>query len=185
MSDDTDIKKEEITGPERYWIARNAEDYFRANFQAKIKTILVNGTEKDKSSELVNLMVISKSNAGGDITGIEVNAIVMDRCSHCKHSEVHSLFIFSLGRFPGCCAYIVSYHSSVWYTWRRKGFGMLMQEMKEAFARITNHGRMVCTVNKTNKEEIGLLKKSGWKAVDEGVNPKTENTVIMYIKELL
>lgn len=91
---------------------------------------------------------------------------------------------FSLQELPGCCGVIVSYWSEVTPTYRKKGIGAELLEIRMMAARAMKYGSMLATVDKSNDEEVVLLNRARWDKVKEFRNPRTQNLIEIYLVNL-
>lgn len=84
---------------------------------------------------------------------------------------------FVMQQLPGCCGICLSYHAIVGHTYRKKGLGTLLQQMRIQYAKELGFGLFMCTDFATNKGQRNILKKNGLKDVELFVNPRTNNPV--------
>lgn len=124
----------------------------------------------------------SKKDTPFDNGNHEVNATV--QLLAVKPGFIKDMAHFTLVSMPGCCGVMVSTKSEVDAALRRKGVGLLMQEMKEYIARRYRIGKLVATVIKGNKAEESLLLRAGWVAGQPFKNARTGNTIIEWEKVL-
>lgn len=92
---------------------------------------------------------------------------------------------YELNDFPGCSQIVVSNNALIYKHKRGKGRGQEAHHFKLKKAKIMGYDYMLCTVISTNAVQIHILEKNGWKKLDEFVSRKTENTVIIYGRQLL
>lgn len=91
---------------------------------------------------------------------------------------------FHLTMLPGCCGYLVSHESFVYYEFRRKGIATVLQSIKEEIAREEGYTHMMCTTMASNMSQNRILEKHGWTKVHEGVNGRTNNNLYMWVKHV-
>lgn len=84
---------------------------------------------------------------------------------------------FTLEKFPGCCGIYVSTGAMVWYEYRRKGIGTILNKMRIDIARAEGYGCLICTDIVDNKPQQKILAKNGWSQIHQFMNPRTGNNV--------
>ena len=91
---------------------------------------------------------------------------------------------FSMDVFPGCCAYAASYETNVTPRFRGKGIGTALQEVKAKLAKEAGFTHMLATCKKDNITQISILEKAGWEKLHDCVNKRTNNQLILWIKDV-
>ena len=89
---------------------------------------------------------------------------------------------FSLQELPGCCGVLVFYHASVAKDFRNRGLGKLLLRVREESAVKAGYTMGMCTVLKTNKEELSIL--ADWEEKHSFTNTRTGNEVKVLMKKL-
>jgi hypothetical protein len=89
---------------------------------------------------------------------------------------------FSLRPLPSCCGVLVSHQSYVTESWRGRGVGSVMQDMKTWLGRTLRIGKMIATVVEGNATEEHILRKYGWVSGAPFVNHRTGHTVVEWEK---
>ena len=77
-----------------------------------------------------------------------------------------SIADFSLTHLPSCPSYIISRYMNVDDKFRKKGIASMLQGIKEVIAASVDANKLMATVADTNKNEISVLKKTGWNKID-------------------
>src|SRR5206468_2279986 len=91
---------------------------------------------------------------------------------------------FQMQQLPGCCGVIVSFHQFICEALRNKGLGKRLQALKEAIARKLKFGLMLCTVTADNEAQVKVLTATGWKEIDNFINPHTQHKVLLFSKHI-
>ncbi len=91
---------------------------------------------------------------------------------------------FRLTEFPGCCAFMVSFHGSVSYKWQKLGLGAILNQMRIDIARLLGYTALVCTDKLDNVGQRKILAKNGWKDIFTCVNKRTNNKIAISLVEL-
>jgi RimJ/RimL family protein N-acetyltransferase len=87
-----------------------------------------------------------------------------------------------LNDFPGNSQIVVSNHAFIYPKYRGKGHGTENHIKRVDRAKDLGYDYMICTVRKNNVAELAILKKEGWKELDEFKNTNTGNDVLIYGK---
>lgn len=91
---------------------------------------------------------------------------------------------FQLIEFPGCCAFMVSYHSNISDDYRGKGLGLLLNSMRMDIARFLGYSALLCTDLNDNIPQRKILAKNDWKDIFNIVNQRTRNNINISIVQL-
>jgi GNAT superfamily N-acetyltransferase len=91
---------------------------------------------------------------------------------------------FFLCQLPGCCGICVSFYAYVMPPFRKKGLGVLFNDLQGHIATQRGYGLLISTDVKSNIPQRKILAKNGWKDIYGFVNPRTNNEVAISIKEL-
>ncbi len=91
---------------------------------------------------------------------------------------------FSIKELPGCCGLAVFYHCSVATDFQKKGLGTLLLRLREESAHKAGYSYAQATVVKENKAEIAILEKNGWKMLATFKSRRTNNTILVFGKNL-
>lgn len=99
-----------------------------------------------------------------------------------RYSSQHGYYEFN--QFPGCAQLIVSNHAFVTREQRGKGFGQAQQLTKLNLAAELGYNCIICTVQETNKPEIAILTKNGWKHVHTFFNTESNCRIQIWIRDI-
>ena len=91
---------------------------------------------------------------------------------------------FQLKDMYNCCGIIVGSDLYVAKKLRNKGFGTLLTKFMQDFSAYYGYGILQGTDKKESDYQKRIFEKLGWKPVNEFDNPKTGNTLIMWIFNL-
>lgn len=105
-----------------------------------------------------------------------------------KDNGYRDIVGFTTYYFPGCCKYGIV--SQVYINGRLRGKKLTRHVLNWAVAQVSYDGysKAVGTtarsssVKESDSQMESLLKKTGWKCIDRGINSNTENIVSMWIK---
>lgn len=89
-----------------------------------------------------------------------------------------------LNSFPGCSQIVVSNHAFIYPEKRGKGLGTQNHKLRIERAQFMGYDYLLCTVKSTNKVELAILAKNGFKELDEFQNSETGNMVKIFGKKL-
>lgn len=89
-----------------------------------------------------------------------------------------------LNPFPGCNQIVVSNHAFIYPQHRGKGHGNDNHKLRVERAKFMGYDYLLCTVRATNGPELAILKKNGFKELDEFTNTETGNRVKIFGKQL-
>lgn len=98
-------------------------------------------------------------------------------------SEKESIAYFCMSTLPGCCAYLVLHDVLVFKKYRGLGIAQSLHPVKEFIADEGGFSFMMCTTRKDNPTQNHILEKTDWKKVHQGLNVRTKNDLIMWMKE--
>lgn len=99
-----------------------------------------------------------------------------------RDTDQIELSSFKLHTMPGCSAILVSSRVRVTVPWRGKGLGKLLNQFRARVAREMGCSTLQCTTVQSNERQNTLLRKLGWKQIDDFLNPRTENTVLIWTR---
>lgn len=91
---------------------------------------------------------------------------------------------FTLTPLPGCCGVVISTGVYILPEYRNKGIGTLLNQYRIDEAKRMGYGQIICTCLNSNKIQKRILYKNGWTPSSLFNNPRTNNTVIFYYKNL-
>lgn len=91
---------------------------------------------------------------------------------------------FTLCPMPGNCGMVVSTGTRVRWERRGRGLSYVLHEAKEELSRALGYTKMISTVQSFNDPQIISAKKSGWREVDEFTNKRTNNDILIMVKDL-
>lgn len=89
-----------------------------------------------------------------------------------------------LNSFPGNSQIVVSNHAFIYPEKRGKGAGHKNHELRVERATFLGYDYLMCTVKATNEAELKILRKHGFKELDEFRNTNTGNMVKIFGKKL-
>jgi len=101
-----------------------------------------------------------------------------------KDGTVCGLAEFGLDMLDGCCGVVVSHHVQVWPSFRGKGLGQLLLQIRQQAILAMGYTMMIATSIARNERENHILQKNGFKPMHQFVNNRTQNTVTMWQKNL-
>ena len=89
---------------------------------------------------------------------------------------------FSLYPFPGCQrGVVISTGSTVAAKFQKKGIGTLLNEMRLDIAKKWMYSLVICTDRLDNAAQQKILKKNGWRKVEEFVNLENKNKLALHV----
>lgn len=91
---------------------------------------------------------------------------------------------FGIQQLTGCCGVCVSTAAQVSPTYRHRGLGTYLNEVRQGMAKRLGYAVMLCTDVETNVYERKILKKTGWRDIYRFANPRTRNIVHISIRDL-
>lgn len=91
---------------------------------------------------------------------------------------------YELNPFPGCNQIVVSNHAFIYPEVRSKGLGTHYNGIRVKQAKFLGYNYLMCTVISTNYPQLKIMKKNGFKELDEFYNKETGNTVKIFGKRL-
>lgn len=91
---------------------------------------------------------------------------------------------FSLKDMYNCCGIIVGMDLFVSKPFRNKGLGTIMTKFMEDFSRYYGYGVIQGSDKTNNEHQIKIFQKLGWKEANKFTNPKTNNTLSIYLLNL-
>jgi len=89
-----------------------------------------------------------------------------------------------LNPFPGCNQIVVSNHSLVRKEFRGKGVGTKEHQNRLKVITHLGYDYALCTCKETNIPQIKILLNNGWKQLDSFKNQETENTVLIFGRQM-
>jgi hypothetical protein len=92
---------------------------------------------------------------------------------------------FKLIQLPGCCGVLVSYNSYVYFTYRNRGMGKILNEFRQEIATYLGYTVMLCTDKDSNEPQSKILKSQGFKSVHQFTNRRTDNLVNISVLDLV
>jgi len=110
-----------------------------------------------------------------------------------RHSHIYDVIIESSGEkvssfvlrpMPGCHAICISHAVEVFEPYRNKGVGSTLEELRYEVCKTMNIATIICTVVSTNSVQIRIMEKKLWQRMFELKNPKNNNTVLFFKKDL-
>lgn len=99
----------------------------------------------------------------------------------------HSPHLYMLCNFitkPGCCGIVTLTGIAISGPIRKKGLGKLSHELWLDLASQAGYGYVEATCLNTNEVQIHIFESFGWKRTGEFINPRTNNTVICWGRQL-
>ena len=117
-----------------------------------------------------------------EVTGTKDAYRVM--LNNTKEKRLTPVGNFSLTALPGCCGVVVFYHAHIDPALRKKGIGGLLLSARIRAAELAGYSLAQATVISSNEVEIAMLESEGFKEVNQFVNSRTRNTVLVYQKTL-
>lgn len=91
---------------------------------------------------------------------------------------------FRLQELPGCAGVAVSHHVKLEQPFRGKGIGQILEKMRIDAAKASEYAAMQCTTISQNERQTHILEKTGWVQIHSFNNPKTGNTVLVWMLDL-
>jgi L-amino acid N-acyltransferase YncA len=91
---------------------------------------------------------------------------------------------YEFNNFPGCNQIVVSNHAYIYPEKRGRGIGTDYNNLRIKQAKILGYDYMICTVVSTNKPQLAILKKNGFKELDMFANKETGNAVKIFGRKL-
>ena len=91
---------------------------------------------------------------------------------------------YELNPFPGCNQLIVSNHAVIYQDQRGKGYGQHQHIKRLEQIKLLGFDYVICTVNTNNAGEKHILKKFGWKMLDDFHNKETGNLVEIWGRKI-
>lgn len=91
---------------------------------------------------------------------------------------------FKLYQLPHCCAYAMSCNVSIYPTYRGKGLGRILNNLRVEMAKQMGYSSILCTDVADNHPQREVLKKNGWSDVHSIRNRRTGNTVMLSVKTI-
>ncbi len=89
-----------------------------------------------------------------------------------------------LNSFPGNSQIVVSNHAFIYPDKRGKGLGNENHKLRVERSRFLGYDYLICTVKSNNEAELKILKKNGFKELDEFLNTNTGNMNKIFGKKL-
>ena len=84
---------------------------------------------------------------------------------------------FSIIMMPGCCGLAISTGAQVWISYRRRGIGTMMNNIRIDLAQKLKFGALICTDVLSNSVQQRILRKNGWAKIFEFRSPRTGNDI--------
>ena len=91
---------------------------------------------------------------------------------------------FGMAMLDGCCGVVVSYYVLVSERYRAKGLGQLLLDIRQRAILEAGYTVMMATSINNNFIENHILFKNGFKPMNDFVNYRTVNKVVMWQKNL-
>jgi hypothetical protein len=94
---------------------------------------------------------------------------------------------WQLWQMKNCCAIQVSTKAEVFTAFRERGIGSLCNKIRIESARRNGYARLMCTAvtsGMENMPQTKILLNNGWRRIDSFVNPRTDNTVGVFVYNL-
>ena len=92
--------------------------------------------------------------------------------------------VYHLAPMPGCPAVGILHGSVIYPQFRNKGYGKESHVEKYMEAQRLGFEVLFCTTKADNTPEIRILEHWKWKRLRTFDNPKTGNTVVLWMKHL-
>jgi retron-type reverse transcriptase len=99
-------------------------------------------------------------------------------------SDAQTIASWYLWKLPHCCAYAVLGNATVWSPYKQKGIGTVLNAFQQEIAKQLGYTSLLCTDVRNNTPQRQILKKNEWEDIHELVNYRTNNTVILSVKNL-
>jgi GNAT superfamily N-acetyltransferase len=93
-------------------------------------------------------------------------------------------FSFTMSDLPGCCGICVSSDVSVWGSFKGKGLGQKLLQVRIDAAKSAGYSRMLATTLTGNETEIHILEKFGFLEIDAFDNQRTGHSIRVWSKAL-
>jgi len=87
---------------------------------------------------------------------------------------------FTLAPLIGCCGVCISTGAVVLRNWRNKGLGKLLNLLRIHIATHLGYGLLLATSKETNEPQSKIFFANGWEAVQQFVNPRTGNHLVVH-----
>lgn len=100
------------------------------------------------------------------------------------HTKRDDITYFTMLQLPGCCGVAISTGAFVAVSYRARGLGTLLNELRKDIAREAGYTVLMCTDVTYNTPQRKILEKNGWKDVFSFVNRRTGNEVAISVVEL-
>jgi hypothetical protein len=94
---------------------------------------------------------------------------------------------WELWQMKNCCAIQISTKAEVESHLRGRGIGRLCNMIRIESAKRNNYTRLMCTCVLSGAEsmpQISILRNNGWKQLDTFENPRTRNTIGVFVHKL-
>jgi len=91
---------------------------------------------------------------------------------------------FRMSALDGCAAVCVFHHSNVNDKMRGMGIGTMLHVVRLNAAKRSGFALAQCTTLNNNEPQIKILENFGWCKNHQFFNPKTENTILMWSRNL-
>lgn len=88
---------------------------------------------------------------------------------------------WELYQMPHCCGICVSTKAEVNPTYRSRGIGTLLNNLRQDIARMLGYSLLLCTDIDKNTHQTQLLDTNGWRKVHTFVNRRTNNSVSIHV----
>jgi hypothetical protein len=151
--------------------------------EEEIKYLVLNCVKEDFIL-FVKELNVNPFNADIHIDIDQFDLGVTCRASITINGEERGHLFFKLQELTGCCKYLVSTNTYISQSLRSRGLSYKLQQIKNKIAVMFDYTTLMCTVVNNNTRELNVLHKSGWKCIDEGVNKRTNNNVLMFVKKV-
>lgn len=111
------------------------------------------------------------------------DTIFVVKATH-KNGTKSNVTWFRVVLFPGCCALCISTAAQVFDPYRHKGINNIANKIRQEIGKISGYTTMICTDVEDNTAERKTLARNGWADVYKVRNRRTNNMVIVSVKEL-
>lgn len=88
--------------------------------------------------------------------------------------------LFKLVCLPGCCGVVVSTGAFVDTSFRGRGLGTLLNQMRQQMTYDLGYTVLLCTDVESNEPQQRILQSQGWMPREAFVNRRTGNRVLMH-----
>lgn len=101
-----------------------------------------------------------------------------------KTSDGKTISTFRLEPMINCCGILISTAVEVTPSYRGRGLGTILNNLRIDIARFLGYGVLLCTDIANNEYQRKILNKNGWKDIFKFVNPRTKNVIFISVINL-